>query len=182
MAPNIYLWFGESDFISITKGRYIHEFEIKTTVADFNNDFKKYRDRNMYTHPNPILSNNKIQYGHLRKHEVLNGTHQLECMPKKFYFAVPDKMIDPNDVPEYAGLIYVSMSKRPRDMPNYKYSVQKKAPDIFGARPIDDSRMQKIMLSLSYRFWDYYFERLDIDERSASKQKSIEMPSVIPDG
>ena len=38
--PNVYLYDWESDFISVTRAGYIHEYEIKISKSDFNNDAK----------------------------------------------------------------------------------------------------------------------------------------------
>ena len=44
-APNIYLfkedW--EIDFMSVTRKQMVHEWEIKISVGDFKQDFKKYK-------------------------------------------------------------------------------------------------------------------------------------------
>ena len=67
-----------------------HEVEIKISRSDFKNDTK-----------------NKID-----KHLLLEGGEKLGKftgnLPNYFYYAVPDGLISVDEVPDYAGLIYVT--------------------------------------------------------------------------
>ncbi|GJQ43749.1 MAG: hypothetical protein JETCAE03_32470 [Ignavibacteriaceae bacterium] len=79
-----------ADIFGITSSGYMYEYEVKTSVRDFKADFKK-------------------RY----KHEVLKGEYQASyhySKPNYFYYAVPSKLISVEDIPEYAGLIYVKYS------------------------------------------------------------------------
>lgn len=81
---NIFNW--ESDVVKFTKSGYVYEFEIKISKADFKNDFKNKKN----------------------KHAILeNSETGNEKKPNYFYYVVPKDMITVEDVPEYAGLIYV---------------------------------------------------------------------------
>ena len=88
---------GESDYLAITKKGHIVEYEIKTDHWDFERDFK---DRG-----------NK-----LRRHEILSELTELGIMQKKmpnqFYFVCPRDVIKLEEVPEYAGLMYVDYSPK----------------------------------------------------------------------
>ena len=88
--------FAEMDCLVMTKAGIITEFEIKMSRGDFFADFKK------------------------PKHEVFkNGGKPTQgdiwslsrCYPNKFYFAVPENLVSPMEVPEYAGLIYFKKYK-----------------------------------------------------------------------
>lgn len=86
----VYSW--ESDSLSITKSGYVYECEIKISRADFFNDKKKER-----------------------KHQILEGTYQLRKWdktypdrPNYFYYVVPEDLISPDEIPPYAGLIYIT--------------------------------------------------------------------------
>ena len=87
---NLYVYGWESDYLAITKSMIAHEVEIKISRSDFKNDTK-----------------NKID-----KHLLLEGGERLgkftENLPNYFYYAVPDGLISVDEVPDYAGLIYVT--------------------------------------------------------------------------
>ena len=87
---NLYVYGWESDYLAITKSMIAHEVEIKISRSDFKNDTK-----------------NKID-----KHLLLEGGENLgkftENLPNYFYYAVPDGLISVDEVPDYAGLIYVT--------------------------------------------------------------------------
>ena len=93
---NVFAW--ESDSLAITKSKYAYEFEIKISRADFKNDFK----------------HKKV------KHQMLEGTYQLfgdeflgngkmslTDKPNYFYYVVPENLISVDEIPNYAGLIYI---------------------------------------------------------------------------
>ena len=87
---SVYSW--ESDSLSITKSGYVYECEIKISRQDFFNDKKKER-----------------------KHQILEGTYQLgrwdkhyPMRPNYFYYVVPEDMVKEDEIPPYAGLIYIT--------------------------------------------------------------------------
>lgn len=88
---NLYIYGWESDYLAVMHSGIMHEVEIKVTKADFKNDFKNKQD----------------------KHLLLEGKGKLgkfsgkQGMPNYFYYAVPEGVVTPEEVPEYAGLIYV---------------------------------------------------------------------------
>jgi hypothetical protein len=82
----------ECDVISVSKSDYIYEYEIKISRSDFKKDFIKEKH-------NHIL-NEKFTY--VRKGE------QLFRVCNYFNYVVPKDLISPDEVPEYAGLIYIN--------------------------------------------------------------------------
>lgn len=80
---NFFVYDWESDYLCITQAGYVYECEVKISRADFKNDKKKEN-----------------------KHLILEG--KVESLrPNYFYYAVPDGLISPDEVPENCGLIYV---------------------------------------------------------------------------
>lgn len=79
----------ESDKILETKSGYIYEFEIKVSRADFKNDFKHKKEK--YDKFNLILEG---------KEDVLT--------PNYFSYACPENLISEEEIPSYAGLVYVT--------------------------------------------------------------------------
>ena len=82
----------ECDVISVSKSDYIYEYEIKISRSDFKKDFIKEKH-------NHIL-NEKFTYA--RKGE------QLFRVCNYFNYVVPRDLISLDEVPEYAGLIYIN--------------------------------------------------------------------------
>lgn len=78
MAPNIYLYGWESDFLSISHAGIVTEYEIKVSRSDFFEDLKKTR----------------------------NGLHDGRG-PAYFMYACPFDLIRPDELPAHAGLLYI---------------------------------------------------------------------------
>lgn len=96
----------ECDVISISKSDYIYEYEIKISRSDFKADFNKNKHKLM-TERNCTLikESNDIWY----------------LTPNYFNFVVPKDLVSVEEIPEYAGLIYLNGSQ---------FEVIKKAPLI----------------------------------------------------
>lgn len=83
----------ESDFFVQKHNKYSYEFEIKTSRQDFFADSKK-----------------------IKKHSILkdgyytSGDHEYPhtFRPNKFYYVVPENLVQVTEVPSYAGLIYIN--------------------------------------------------------------------------
>ena len=83
-----YTW--ESDFLALTKSGYLYEGEVKISKSDFKADFKKKEKHNI------------LQESYA-KIEGVEG----KLRPHYFFYAVPEGLINEEDVPEYAGLVYM---------------------------------------------------------------------------
>ena len=96
LISNLYVFDWESDYLAKTKAGYWYEVEIKISISDFKNDFKK-KD----------------------KHEILrtggcrdwwSGSFISQNRPNYFAYCVPEHLIHKIEplIPEYAGLFGVS--------------------------------------------------------------------------
>lgn len=83
----------ESDVFLQKQNSYTYEIEIKISRTDFKADAKK-----------------TVKHSILSKGEFTSGTytHKWERRPNRFYYAVPEGLITTDEVPAYAGLIYIS--------------------------------------------------------------------------
>ena len=90
-VANLYVYGWESDYLIITQSMLVYEIEIKISRNDFKNDFKNKQDKHLL-----------FEGG-----EMLGKFSKAGGMPNYFYYAVPAGLIKPEEVPEYAGLIYV---------------------------------------------------------------------------
>lgn len=114
MLPNANVpWGGkcsyEADFLSVTQAGFVYEFEIKCSRADFRADFI-----------------NKWQ-----KHEQYLRAAAADESPNFFYYVCPENVAAIEDMPKYAGLIYIL--DRYQYVPGQGYSwfqLVKRAPRI----------------------------------------------------
>lgn len=89
IVPNCYPcgWF-ENDVFRISKSGYWYEYEIKTSVADYRQDFRKIAVRD-----------------ELPKHQQL--AERSAAAPNYFSFVLPIGLIPPSEIPEYCGVYEV---------------------------------------------------------------------------
>lgn len=165
---NLYVYKWESDLLLISKSDYAYEVEAKISRSDFKNDFKHKVDKHtLMEEKTSILSSNIDNLG--------------SKLPNYFYYAVPENLIAVEEVPEYAGLIYVSPTVENPDVDNdwyWKARVIKEAPLI---------HKDKFSISLqdkfyyAYRNWkDRYFNdlrqyRMDIEHYKTVDGKTYKM-------
>lgn len=79
--------YDEADLMSVSGTMMVYEFEVKISRSDFKADFKKDFKHKRLSGELPLLSGWKI--------------------PNRFYYVCPEGMIRIDEVPVYAGLIYV---------------------------------------------------------------------------
>lgn len=107
VLENLYVFSWESDKLIETRSGLFYEFEIKISRPDFKNDFKKKNKHVILegkeTHI-PTFDGLEPKYKERYEKNYLVSHFKK---PNYFYYAVPEGMIDKEDVPDYAGLIYV---------------------------------------------------------------------------
>lgn len=122
-VDGLFVFGWESDKLIWTKAGYIYEFEVKISRADYMNDFRHKVEKHLLL--NSALPDEKAEtrqadlFGHLftqkRKRypqitmeEVKQRMKPVgERMPNYFYYAVPEGMLVADEVPTYAGLLYI---------------------------------------------------------------------------
>jgi len=149
--PNVYLYDWESDFISVTKTGFVHEYEIKVSLADFKNDTKKKiakheillnGARKLKEWERVCLLNENVYSERIR--ETLTTDNRVKCIrPNYFWYICPEDLISVKKVPEYAGLIHSS---------NCYLSVIKLAPRLHTDK-ITQEMQVKLMTSFYFRYW-----------------------------
>lgn len=109
---NIYLFdwpSGEEDFVVVKNNGYINSFEVKISRADFKKDFEK-------KHRHEILENGCFKSETKQFKPKEEGKHYEyyypgeeipRKRPNKFFYVCPTNLIKKEEVPKYAGLIYV---------------------------------------------------------------------------
>lgn len=137
---NLYVYSWESDFLVITKSWYAYEIEVKISVSDFKNDFKK-----------------------SKKHKYISSGN-AKFVPNYFYYAVPEGMISVDDVPPYAGLIYIKGNRMYISKAAPKINNNKMDLKVFGM-----SLMDKFYYNM--KTWEKRArERADADPKKLKKQ------------
>lgn len=138
---NVFDW--ESDSLFITRSGYIYECEIKISRNDFKHDFKK-----------------------KKKHLILEGKDNFEQSPNYFYYVVPKDLITVDEIPEYAGLIYVDVFYDFNGkISGYPIKFVKTAPIIH------KDKIDLNTLNLTDKF---YFNYINWKEVAKNKDKQIE--------
>ena len=123
---NVYLFGSESDFMAISKSGYCIEVEVKISRADFKNDFTK------------TISNGK------NKHDYMVSESTFK--PNQFYFAVPEGLIKPDELPKQYGLIYCD---------EYSARIVKRAKYLHKEKLLDNKVFtQRLLNKFYYRYMD----------------------------
>lgn len=148
----------EADVFAINGTEYMWEFEIKTSRGDFKGDFKKKRKHHYLS----------TRFAFKRKYlKDKNGKRTKEWrplfyIPNRFYYVCEEGMIEKNEVPEYAGLIYVTKKG--------EYKEQKRAPLLHKEKATKEvyqqaARIVSQRIIYGCSFERYKFEKLKCDKR-----------------
>ena len=143
-------WY-ECDLFGVTKAGYMVEHEIKVTIADFRADAKKGRPECRYARVcklNPLV---ETKHGRLAAMD-----HQG---PSRYNYIVPADMIGPDEVPEWAGLIYASQHPATPYYPEYiGFNQVKKAPRLHSQK-VAESVIAHARGVCYFRYWSERLRR-----------------------
>jgi len=128
-------WF-ECDFLAVTKAGYAREFEIKTSHADFVKDFEKKATRRRH--------GRWLARAELKHDRLASG----DCIPNYYWFVCPPNVIELEELPEYAGLMYAVVDKHNR----VHLNVEKKALRLHKNK-LDPWILAHIQRSFFFRYW-----------------------------
>lgn len=132
-APNFYLHW-ETDFVSVTRDFKVCAYEIKISRADFKADFQKHE-----------------------KHKTFNEGKPIARLPNRFYYVCPAGLLNANEIPHYAGLLWVEPIRLGCRVPSRPTSV-KKAPSLH-SEPASRELTQRLCVSLMHRYWRMRIKR-----------------------
>lgn len=134
-VPNSKVFAWESDFISVTSSGFVHEFEVKVSRADFKQDTKKSRATLLC---DPVVRG-------------FWGNHTCQ-RPNYFWYVVPNDLITPEEVPEYAGLIY-AMEPVVGYHLYYNTTKEIKPAKRIHNEKIADADRRQLARSMTVRYW-----------------------------
>jgi hypothetical protein len=141
IVPNSCVFGWEADVITVNKTGFISEYEIKVSRSDFKADAKKERARIL------VDPNDTTWFGKTITHK----------RPNYFYYAVPEGLITPEEVPDYAGLLYVHKHVK-RYALYYGTVTEVKAAKRIHRDKIEDEQRRQLARALTVRYWR---QRLD---------------------
>lgn len=160
---NIYAW--ESDSLAVTKSGYAYEYEIKISRADFKNDFKHKKIKHQLLEGKYVLNGFET---------VGDGKMRLNDRPNYFFYVVPEDLVTVDEVPDYAGLIYIKPTYNyDGTIRWYKTVVVKEAPRLHKDK-IDETHL-KLAEKFYYNYitWKYKYQ----DEIEEYKKRIAEATS-----
>lgn len=137
LIHNLFVFEWESDYLAITKAGLIHEVEIKISKNDFKNESK-----------------NKST-----KFALFESRNESTLIPDFFYYCVPENLISVEEVPEYAGLLYVN---------DYGFLTTPKSAPILKKEKTDLSK-----LNLTDKFYFRYLHYLG--KYNAAKSENLRL-------
>ncbi len=130
IIESIYLLFdSESDVVTMSKARYITEYEVKVTLSDFKRDMaKRYKMGRVSEDKHFALSSGKTGIKH-------------------FYFCGPKDMIPLELIPKHAGLMEFWEQGG-----GVMYRIVKKAPTLVNATKASLKMEKKIITSMKWKY------------------------------
>ncbi len=124
IVPNCKALGYEADVLSVSKAGFSYEFEVKLSRSDFRKDF---------THKSG-------------KHAIYQNGSPGYC-PNHFFFVCPANIIEPESVPDYAGLLYIL------NLEMALFRVILDAPKIHNHK-LSDRKIEWIIRSTQTKFWN----------------------------
>ena len=156
-VDGLFVFGWESDKLIWTKAGYIYEFEIKISRADYKNDFKYKVEKHLLLNSampdentvareadlfDNLLKEKRKRYPQITMEQAKSMTKPVGGrMPNYFYYAVPEGLLEPDEVPPYAGLVYIttykgSFENEPKKW-RHSYKVIKTAPKLHKTKYTD---------------------------------------------
>lgn len=144
---NTYVFRWESDFFCISNSGYVTEVEIKISKSDFKADF------------------NKTTGTGIKKHDYLINP-ETKWKPNKFIFACPEGLINPDDIDNRYGLIYINR-------PSNEFSEYTTHKIIQNAKFLHKEKLMQQKRMLSQLLSKYYYRNMDLRKSLAIRDWDI---------
>ena len=156
-VDGLFVFGWESDKLIWTKAGYIYEFEIKISRSDYLNDFRHKVEKHLLLNSalpdestvareadlfGNLLKEKRKRYPQITMEQDKDRMKPVgERMPNYFYYAVPEGLLDADEVPPYAGLVYITTSKDGfEDQPDkwlHRIKTVRKAPQLHKTKYTD---------------------------------------------
>jgi hypothetical protein len=133
--------FSEADVFGINRNGFMYEYEIKRSRADFFADFKNKPDKHR-----KLKERYSIHLYDEWKHGKQTGdTYECILIPNRFFFVCEEGLIKPEEVPEYAGLIYID--------PTINFITEKKPAKLLHKTKANNRIYERVATVLSQRMF-----------------------------
>ena len=202
-VDGLFVFGWESDKLLWTKAGYIYEFEIKISRSDYKNDFKHKVEKHVLLNSalpdentkarevglfDNLLKEKRKRYPQITAEQAKRMKKSVgERMPNYFYYAVPEGLLESDEVPPYAGLVYITTYKGSYENEptkwRHSYKVIRKAPQLHKTKYTDGDLSLGEKFYYNMKTWqrnyrkqvDYslmYRERLQDELASKHQEKS----------
>lgn len=133
IVPNCKALGYEADVLSLTRAGYITEFEIKLSRSDFLNE-SRCRSKKC-----------KFQLYESAQNISISAYSAMFC-PNFFYYVCPKEIIKPDQVPDFAGLLWIV------DLKTAFFRVILEAPRLHGYK-LAEPKIEWMIRSMQAKFW-----------------------------
>lgn len=142
-------WY-ECDIYALTRAGYAVEFEIKLTLSDFRADAKKCDD---------VIDRQaewtKLPGGGFGAPRTTRRKHDRLAVgdpkgPSRFFYVVPEGLLEPHQVPAWAGLIIARARQHSRRPHLWQI---KAAPKLHRTKPDAEAVVRQLHGRLYHRYW-----------------------------
>jgi hypothetical protein len=151
----------ECDIWAVSKSGYATEYEIKISRADFKKDVEK--ERRVRGIGCQMVTEKKCDI----LQECVSGDGHTHP-PKHFYYVTPEDMVEPDEIPEYAGHI-VMCSRVSKTL--------KRAP-VLHRDKADQGDIDNAKRAFYYRYWNMR-ERLESTKKKEKMRKLTEGQDLL---
>jgi hypothetical protein len=165
VLPNSYMddWF-ECDILELSKTGLTTEYELKTSLSDFKNDAKK--GKIIFERDESGWINKKRDVG--QKYRMLENKDP-KC-PNYFYYVCPEDLLKVEDIPKFAGLIYVG--PKTADYIGFRVKYIRKA------KKIHSEKNPKILEAMLKKFFYRDFVSYVNSNCSSKSLESLQFPKI----
>lgn len=177
LCPNVCCYAWESDFISVTKAGYVHEYECKITLSDFRADAKKtdkhqvlqngFRDPSEYEKLiiEQAIENEKRGWPRRPMEWLTPENKVIGTRPNYFWYVCPEGLIQLEDVPKHAGLIYANQRswKHGGAGAELRHMTVLKAAPLLHKEHITEKITNHIIRSFGFKYWNLRMNRSEAE-------------------
>ena len=181
-VDGLFVFGWESDKLIWTKAGYIYEFEIKISRSDYMNDFRHKVEKHLLLNSampdestvareadlfGNMLKEKRKRYPQITMEQAKDRMKPVgERMPNYFYYAVPEGLLDADEVPPYAGLVYITTCKDGfEDQPDkwlHSIKIVRKAPQLHKTKYTDAELNLGEKFYYNMKTWQHnYREQVD---------------------
>jgi hypothetical protein len=136
VVPNTTLYGWESDLLRVTNALYVYELEIKLTRSDFLRDHRKDR------------------HHHLTGKGFKYPPYRIRRGPNYFTYVLPEGRVEPDEVPEWSGLMWWKPAAY-NNGSGVTFETVRKPKKRHGTK-ISDNSLRRLERGMTFRFWSSY--------------------------